>query len=248
MGCEACDANLRAELSSKDEDELSEEEQRILEGGDPPRYTGPLAPVDVEGCSFCHGIGQLGAIVFGVLIGLAVGLEVSYGVGIGVGLAVWLFLTITVGYVGHFPVLGPLFGPGVEKVMAYQFGIYVTEKAKKEYGASTPGPSAPHVTEKPENRVRLDGPEIHLIAKPGPFEECAQMKDENLYRVEVQDGYIVDYHEFNESFNKFPNMKDHVGYRNPNVKTLCDAKNMEGPNTILDFAELLQQRGQGGLE
>jgi len=51
MGCEACDANLRAELSSKDEDELSEEEQRILEGGDPPRYTGPLAPVDVEMCT-----------------------------------------------------------------------------------------------------------------------------------------------------------------------------------------------------
>lgn len=247
-GCDTCEQNLKAELSSKSEDELTEEEQKILQGGEVPSYTGPLAPVDVDYCSFCHGIGQFGALVFGSMVGVAVGLEISYGIGILSGVLLWLILAVVVGYVGHFPVLGPLFGPIVEKIMAYQFGVYVTEKAEQEYGASVPSPSSPNSTDIPENRLRLDGPEMHLIAKPAAFEECAQVKDENLFRVEVENGYIVEVHEFNGNFNRFPNLKDHVGYRNPNVQTLCDIKRMDGPNTTLDFAELLQQQGQGGVE
>lgn len=250
-GCDSCEKNLKAELGSKDEEELTDEERAILEGeSDPPKYNGPLAPVNVDYCEFCHGVGQAGALIFGSLFALIGILEISQGIGILIGLVVWVGLAIVVGYVGHFPVLGPLFGPIVEKVFALQFGIYLTEKARQQYGTGAPTTDGgrPGHTQSVERRFPMKGTEMHVVAAPWALEQCADMDEQGaLVRVEVENGQIVDIHNYHPKFNRFPNVRDHV--RSRQFDNVCKAHSQtRGPTTTIEFSELLNSDGKEGIQ
>lgn len=243
-GCDECEKNLKAELESKDEKELTDQERAILEGtAEAPAYTGPLSSADVDYCEFCHGVGQLGAILFGSIFGIAAISSFGFGLGLLFGMFIWLVLAVIVGYVGHFPVLGPLFGPIVEKLAASQ-GYYPTEKAKKEYGSAkmTDGSGG-----SVENRFPIEGSEMHLLAHPQALEMCWDMSPDAVVRVEIENGQIIDMHNFHPEFNRFKNLHDHVGYFQYN--NVCQShKHSNGPTTTLQFSELLQTQGEGGIK
>lgn len=246
-GCEACEQNLKAELESKDPDDLTESEKAVLEGeGDAPMYYGPLSSWDGDYCEFCHAIGQVGAIVFGVLGFIAVQDFTTVGTGVIAGTAIWVVLAVIVGYVGRFPVLGALLGPIVEKVFALQFGIFLTEKAKKQYGPGIATDGGPR-NEPVENRFDFIGSQVHLVASPWGLETCADMDEPGaLKRVFTENGQIVDVMDFHPEFNRFRNMQDHVGFRQFN--NVCQAHaQREGPTSLIDFAEVVRSNGQEGF-
>jgi len=249
-GCDSCAKNLRAELGSKDDDDLTEEERAVLEGEkEAPKYYGPLSSWEGDFCEFCHGIGQAGAVFFGLLSFVVMTDFVSsYGIGILVGLVVWLSLALVVGYVGRFPLLGALFGPIVEKVFALQFGVYLTEKAKRDYGSGVAADGGPGTrSEQVERRFPLEGAEMHVVASPWALETCADMsKSGALIRLEVENGQIVDRHSFHPEFNRFPNLVDHVGFRQ--FDNVCQAHaQRDGPTTVIEFAEVVGSDGDGGI-
>lgn len=248
-GCDACDANIKAELESKDEDQLSDQEKAILEGeADTPTFNGPLSPADVDYCEFCHGMGQLGAIVFAIIVGFVVSDFVTIEIAVGVGVLFWLILSLIVGYAGRFPVLGALFGPIVEKLLAIYLDIYVTEKAKKEYGSAIVNSGEGMYAQPVENRLPIDGTEMHLVASPWALETCADMDVPGaLKRVEVENGQITDIHSFHGQFNRFRMLNDHVGYRQFDNVCQAYAQN-NGPTTIMEFSELISTEGEGGIE
>lgn len=242
-GCDACDANVRAELESKDPEEITEEERQILEGeSETPLFYGPLAPTDIAYCEFCHAIGQVGAVFFGFLAFWIATSLTEIGIGLIVGGLIWLSLTVVVGYVGRFPILGALFGPIVEKILAVQFGVFVTKSAQKKYG-SPPSERPPVV----EYRMKTDGPEVHLTASPWALEQCAEMSAQGaLQRVVIEDGHIVDIHPWNPDTNRFSNIINDVGFGQ--YKNVCEAySNLDGPVTTLEFQELLQSQGERGI-
>lgn len=250
MACDSCTQNLRSELEDKDEEDLSDEERQILEGEEAPKFVGPLSPVDVKFCSFCHGIGQVGALFWGLFVGIVLWSMFSLGIGMAIGGLLWLSLAITVGYVGYFPVLGPLFGPIVESIFASQFNIYLTKKAEDKYAPQAPQTqSQGQDTMVVEDRFPQEGTEMHVVASPEAFEQCADMDTQGaLLRVEIDDkGQMVDFHNFHPKFNKFPNVRDHVGFRRYN--NVCEAKRkQEGPVTLIDFQEVMNSQGKGGIE
>ena len=251
MGCDSCEQNLKAEIGSKDDEELTEQEKAVLEGDqEAPLFYGPLSSWDGDHCEFCHGIGQAGGIFFGFLAFLIAQDFMTLGVGVAAGLVVWLILAVVVGYVGRFPILGALFGPIVEKIFAIQFDVYLTEAAKQKYGPDMPqtdGGRGPH-QQTVERRFPMEGAEMHLVAAPWALEQCADMDTPGaLMRVEVENGQIVDHHNFHGQFNRFRNMHDHVGYRQ--FDNICAAESQtEGPTTVLDFSEVVNTGGQGGIE
>lgn len=137
--CDGCDEKTKEQIENKDPDDRSDREQAILDGEETtPRFNGPLVPNNVTHCSFCHGVGQLGALVFGVAgYGLATHFELGSAVAIGAG--VWLFLALVVGIVGHFPILGPIFGPIVEDMFSGSKDEQqtATDGGKPEYDGPT---------------------------------------------------------------------------------------------------------------
>ena len=250
-GCDSCEKNLKAEIGSKDESEMTEQEKAVLEGeAEAPLYYGPLSSWDGDYCEFCHGIGQLGGLVFGFFAFVIVQDFYSIGAGVGAGLAVWLPLAIIIGYVGRFPVLGALFGPIIEKIFALQFDIFLTEAAREKYGSAKPQTDGgrPGQVQSVENRFPMEGSEMHLVAAPWALEQCAEMDTPGaLMRVEVENGQIVDQHNFHGEFNRFRNLKDHVGYYQFDNVCASEAQT-EGPTTVIDFSEVVNSNGQGGIE
>lgn len=252
-GCDSCSKNLEAEVRQKDPDDLTESEKKLLEEGADaavPKFMGievygPLSSWDGDYCEFCHGIGQFGGLVFagGAFL---VGLDL-FGLGPAVlaGFIVWLLLALSIGFFGRFPVLGALFGPIVEKIAAKQFGVYLTEKARDDYAPTQQGALNKGNA---EYRMPLDGPEMHLLATPWALETCADMgADGAVVRAEIENGDIVDIHPWEPEFNRFPNIIDHVGYRQFN--NVCQAqKQQDGPVTVLSFQELLQTQGEEGIK
>lgn len=255
MSCDACEQNLKAEIRAKDESERTEQERQVLEEGDDalpslfgtPAY-GPLSEYDGTYCEFCHGIGQVGSLMFGGLVGFAVTWEVSLGIGILAGLLIWLPLALMVGYLGRFPILGSLFGPIVEKIVVLQFGVYLTKSSREKYGTGSPVTDGGRGQQTVERRFPMEGSEMHVVASPAALERCADMDEEGaLLRLEVENGQITDIHNFHPQFNQFRNIRDHVGYRRHS--NVCDAKAQEdGPVTVIDFSEMLQNGPEGAYE
>jgi hypothetical protein len=249
-GCDSCAKNLKSEIGSKDESEMTEQEKAVLAGEqEAPWAYGPLSSWDGDYCEFCHGIGQIGAAFFGFIVWFIVQDLFSSGAGVLAGVIIWIGLAIVVGYVGRFPVLGALFGPMVEKILALQFDIYVTEKARQDYGPGVRADGGRSGEEEVINDFPIKGAEMHLVAAPWALETCADLEPEVLMRVEVENGAIVDKHNFHPEFNRFRNLKDHVGYFNPNITNVCEAEaQSQGPTTLIQFSEVVQSQGQGGIE
>ena len=136
MGCPSCDQAIIAELSEADRSSLGEEATAVLDGEiNPPTNVGPLSHWDGPYCSFCHRVGQLIAIGIGVMISfIAYSSGFHYRIAAVLGIMAWFTQMIVVGMKGHYPVLGPIFGPIAERILA-TFRIYPTAKAKQKYGS-----------------------------------------------------------------------------------------------------------------
>ena len=141
IGCSGCAEGTKAEIEEKDRADLTEDERRLLDAETEeemnaamPTFYGPLSSWDGAYCRFCHRVGQVGALVFGAAAWAIASLYLNYGtqLSIGAGVGTWITLALIVGYAGRFPVLGPVFGPVVERIFA-SMGIYLTKKAEKEY-------------------------------------------------------------------------------------------------------------------
>jgi len=238
MGCEACEQNLKAEISDKDEDEMTEEEKKVLSGEkEMPRAYGPLSNWEGSYCEFCHGIGQFGSFSIGMMIlltGMILNLPFAYL--FGISLFTMIGMSIVVGYYGRFPILGAIFGPIVERIAALHFGVYLTEAAKRKYGSRVENANFEHFAEL--DRRTMDGPEMHIIASDWAVDACADI-DVNgaLMVVEIENGQIFDQIAFhpNMFFNRFRNINDHVGVTRENVKNICQYS--KKPTTYSEFIE-----------
>lgn len=243
-GCESCSENLTAELNSKSEEDLTESEKEALESGEMPFAYGPLSDWDGAFCEFCHNIGQVMSLLTGVFAFTLASDSMGTAGALGLALAIGGPLSMTVGYLGRFPIFGALFGPLVETGAA-QFGIYVTEKARQEYsqgGQAMADGGRPGV-----NNFARDGTEMHLVATDYAVEYCLSPQDPGAVKmVEVDNGQIVDVHPAppNMHFNRFRNIKDHVGL---SKNTVCDG-GLEDVITMMQFSELIQSGGSGGIE
>lgn len=253
MRCESCRESLEAEIRKKDQENLTSDERAILQGEEIPRAYGPLSPVDVAYCRFCHTIGQIGSVLIASIVGIGIGLESSIGIGLLIGLVLWLSLAIVVGYLGRFPLLGPTLGPSVEWFFAEQFEIYLTEKSERQYGIQSNAkiktdPDDGTEYELIENRVPMEGPEMHLVATPAGIENCMDMNEFGaLMLVQVENDSIVDYYWFDRHYNRFENINDHVGLGQ--YQNVCDAeREREGPVSYLQFSEFINTHGERGLE
>lgn len=145
-GCKGCGESLQAEVEAKQEsgEDLTEEEERILQADDPndvvptvfgiPAY-GRLSSYDGVHCGFCEKVGYGLSVLF--TGGFYVGVD-SYTSWASSTVATSAFLVLAiqllmVALFGRYLLIGPVVGPIVEQVAAEYFGIYLTEKAKREY-------------------------------------------------------------------------------------------------------------------
>lgn len=239
MGCEACEQNLKAEIGDKDEEEMSEEEKKVLSGEkEMPEAYGPLSSWDGAYCNFCHGMGQFGAFSIGIFI-LAMGMfmDLPFPYVFAFSLFTMIGTSIVVGYYGRFPVLGALIGPIVERIFALHFGIFLTEASKKKYGKKLKHAEGySHFSEL--DKRTMEGPELHIIASDWAVDACADIDaDGAVFAVEVKNGQIIDHITFhpNMSFNRFQNVQDHVGVTNREVNNICQYRSK--PTTFSEFAE-----------
>lgn len=170
-----CKVHVQNEIKEKADrgEELSDEEQSILNADSEeldqlvPSAYGPLSGANIAHCPFCHRVGQVGAFTIGAIIGSVLylqagGIKIEPTVGFGIGLAVWLVLAAVVGYKGYFPVLGPLIGPRVERLLA-GIGKYPTATARREYRDSEAATDGGTAVENGANViVGEDAQEVHL--------------------------------------------------------------------------------------
>ena len=202
LGCDSCEDNIRAELEDKDPEDRTEKEQAIVDKEqDPPLFNGPLWPNGVDGCSLCHGAGQLGALIVTLVVMGILYTQASMsdqGI-IRVGVALFVVQALVVGVVGNYPLLGPLLGPPVEWFFAKR-DIYLTAKAEKEYGGQedqnhgnttvTDGGVTAVDTEveeigEPDGAQKFDLPEDYLKSKDEQIDEVRQVAKQRKSRIET---------------------------------------------------------------
>ena len=128
----ACDQDVpcrgaREAAEQKDPDELTEDEQRLLDESSPDpcptplgmRAEGPLSPCDVEYCGKCHRLGHAGAIILALLLFLGLLTQTGLSTRATAG-ALGIFALVqhlTIGYLGYYPVLGPTLGVALKPVL-----------------------------------------------------------------------------------------------------------------------------------
>jgi DNA repair exonuclease SbcCD ATPase subunit len=183
-----CRIHLKNQLAEEQgERELTEREREIVNTPDdqledvaPTKY-GPLSDFDGSYCRFCHRMGQIGALVFGVTAALIVWWSIQNGTidvpnwAIGVaGIGVWAPLAYITGVNGYFPILGPRLGPYVEGFLA-NLGIYVTATARKEYEEE------PNSTE-PEDEITIDEIEMESTDLPDDYLKSKNHEVDELKR------------------------------------------------------------------
>lgn len=250
MGCSSCEESLKAEISEKDEEELTEQEKAIMEGdAEAPEAYGPLSDYDGTFCQFCYRIGHVIALTLGVgtlYLGYYYGLQPGYSVAFTA--AIYAPAVLSVLYYGRFPVLGAVFGPMVEKVAAKHFNIYLTTKAEQKYGQIADWYDGENNPTDPHDTFVTDGTEMHVVATSWAAEQCAPPDiDGALVRVEVEQTpmgpQIVDYHPWDPDVNMFPNTQYHV---NPKAPTVCHGQEGQ-PVTTMSFSELMEEPQSGGV-
>lgn len=266
-GCDTCEQNLGAELEAaveggegEDGQELSERAQKVMSGEeDYPWAYGPLSSWGREGnpyCHFCHRIGHIGALVVVGIVYLVTSNVYGAQTALPITVGIYFPLALVILYMGRFPFLGAVFGPLVEKYSALWLNVCLTKKAEQEYGCSsqqgggmpTPDSSEVGAVEPPRPGVRTHGTEVHLVATKIGVDNCMSVYDQGaLARVIVENDQIVDYLNAhpNMNFNRFSNLHDHVGVTR-GVENLCQSE--QEIVTEVDFAEMQQSGGRGGVE
>lgn len=186
VGCRSCGESVQAEAQAKQDrgEELTEDEQRVLDAEDPnevlpkkfgiPVY-GRLSSYDGQFCPFCEKVGFLLAI--GLTAVLANFVFQSEFTGNTFWIATLLIGAAQLGmvlYTGRYLIVGAIAGPIVERVFAAG-GIYLTEKAKQEYKTENSQPELVDENDLPEGSqvdVGDDGSvDVHLPGDPTDREE-----------------------------------------------------------------------------
>lgn len=176
VGCDSCEEKTKSEIQKKIDSggELTEDEQNLMDGGDLPKLFGieaygPLSNYDGTSCDFCVKAGVLVSFLITMVAWGAseyTSTSTVYGIDVAIILVVLLLAQgLMVGIFGRYLVLGPIFGPFFERVLA-SFNIYVSEQGREKY--ATDGGAVEAVT----------------VGEEETFDEVSRDKDkEKLFRM-----------------------------------------------------------------